>query len=33
MFQIAEHIIINRINMNPTTNEMVRGEFKDIVYM
>ena len=33
MFQIVEHIIINRINMNSTTNEMMRDELKNIVYM
>ena len=33
MFQIIEHIIINKINMSSTINEIMRGEFKDIVYM
>ena len=33
MFQIIEHIIINKMNINSTINEMVRGEFKNIVYM
>ena len=33
MFQIIEHIIINKMNMNSTTNELIRDELKNIVYM
>ena len=33
MFQIVEHIIINKMNINSTINEIMRDEFKNIVYI
>ena len=33
MFQIIEHIIMNKMNMSSTANEIMRDKFKNIVYM